>query len=121
MNEYDYLIKTVLNGDSLYKEDCFTTYDTGWGYRYIQKDSDTFLVSLPGVKKENISVSYSNEEVIVNIKEESNFVKEGEVFKIVKVSEKLYDIDNIKTEYIDGVLSVKIPEKQKKKIDIAVN
>jgi len=124
MNKYDYLITSVFSDDPFSKrEDHFTTYSSlvGWGWRYVKKDNNTFLVSLPGVKKENISISYSNEEIIINIKEKSEFVKEGEIFKIIEVSEKLYNIDEIKTEFIDGVLSVNIPEKQKKKIDIAIS
>jgi len=101
-------------------------------------DSLNFFVALPGLKKEDVTISYSNG--ILSISAEKTVVDESKDSKYVwrelhrskfsrvlctNVQRDVYDVDNISATMSDGILTIKLPkrveEQQKsetKKIEI---
>ncbi len=73
---------------------------------------------LPGLSKEDISVSFENGKLILEIKKSGNWSLEGKSTYLVSES---FDPEGASAEMKNGVLEVRIPEKSKigsKKISI---
>ncbi len=78
--------------------------------------------NLPGIKKENISISINNNELILEAKqEEKKEEKTDSLYKCERYSgsykrvfglTKLCDIDKIEADSKEGVLTIKIPKKK---------
>ncbi len=78
--------------------------------------------NIPGIKKENISISINNNELILEAKqEEKKEEKTDSLYKCERYSgsykrvfglTKMCDIDKIEADSKEGVLTIKIPKKE---------
>lgn len=99
----------------------YIIYDTNNRDRFMfKKDEENIFFSLPGIKKENVSIKYSDCEVVLSVKESTPFIDSGE-FKVTNVFPYLYDVDNIKSNLENGVLHLYLPKKKKKEVNIKVD
>ncbi|MBA4696915.1 MAG: Hsp20/alpha crystallin family protein [Legionella sp.] len=99
----------------------------------IKEDHNGFLViaDIPGVKKEDISITLENHVLTLKGERHSENANEKEGYTRIERPEGSFyrrfslpqtaDDDNISARYTQGVLEIRIPKKEKreKKIDIA--
>jgi HSP20 family protein len=96
------------------------------------KDSYVFKADLPGIKKEDVDITFSNyrlqisgkREAIKETKDEIAYTYERQFGSFARTFTlpETADLDNVKTEFTDGVLTLIVPKKATaipKKIPIA--
>ena len=82
-------------------------------------------IALPGIKKEDISVEFIDEQLIVEVKSNSDSNTDKEDSLVKKLSSNFYrkhqyyigdvDFKNSNANLVDGILSITIPKKEKEK------
>lgn len=127
-NVFDIFSKEV---DDLFHSFGLSTIGTVEGCSYIAsaealetKNSYNINIELPGIKKEDVSISISNgRTLVVSGKKEDSKTKEktriyfsefcsGSFHREFKLPETV-DIENIEAKSENGILSIKIPKKEK--------
>ncbi len=113
--------------DDFFNDDFFfPRIDYSTNIDVYQKDEDYFVeVDLPGYKKEEISVDFSDD--VLTIKAQHNEEEESKekkyYYRTRKCSEFMRQIrfsnidhENIDAQFNDGVLAIKLPTKQKEEV-----
>lgn len=82
-------------------------------YRSEVKDGNLHLeFALPGLSKEDVSVSSDHNKLILDIKKSSNWTLEGKSSYIISDS---FNLEETAAEMRDGILFISIPEKTVKR------
>lgn len=113
--------------DDFFNDDFFfPRIDYSTNIDVYQKEEDYFVeVDLPGYKKEEISVDFSDD--VLTIKAQHNEEEESKekkyYYRTRKCSEFMRQIrftnidhENIDAQFNDGVLAIKLPTKQKEEV-----
>lgn len=106
-----------------YLVDIFESYDKRGTYKYKDNDdSQEITLVVPGVKKEDIEVSFKKENntslVFIEIKEDSLFYPKGK--KTFSVANYL-DLEKMSAKLKDGILTITIPKDTSKVSNGKVN
>jgi len=85
------------------------------------KDAYVFKADLPGIKKEDLDITFSNYRLQINGKREFTQETKDEIvyayerqfgaFARTFTLPETADLDNVKTDFIDGVLTLIVPKK----------
>lgn len=105
---------------------------SSYPYNIVQKEGAVVLeYALAGFAKEDIKVYVEEDELKIEAseevdeeKEEPNYLHQGIAKRDLKVSFKLgttVDIGKIKSSFVDGLLTVEVPLKEKEVVDIKVD
>lgn len=104
-----------------YIPDVQTTTTTRTGRATVgckcDKEACVFVVELPGVKKENISLTYEKGDIVLKAKKTHYYSdKEIEISEnLVLVDPSLYCLDSITSKFEDGILTITVPKKEQEK------
>lgn len=89
---------------------CFPILPTGHIYRKTTKDNVILTTNLAGMKKEYININIIDNELIIDVRKPNEREVPDTIFFLRRVSIKNdYDIDNIKSTFVDGILEITIP------------
>ena len=114
--------------DDFFKDDFFDKKQNNLMKTDIKegKDKYTILIDLPGYSKENINLSLKDGYLQISAKvekennnsEEERFVRRerffGECSRSFYIGDNL-DEEDIKAEFINGILKIEVPKKEEKK------
>mmetsp|Transcript_5173 Transcript_5173/g.9399 ORF Transcript_5173/g.9399 Transcript_5173/m.9399 type:complete len:140 (-) Transcript_5173:125-544(-) len=110
--------------ESLFRPVELETSSFGAINSYVTKDGTAVVhIDLPGVKKEDVTISHENGMVTIKAKRQINYKDDvtfkqesfAEVSRSFTIAEKVYDVDKSDASLQDGVLKISIPKKEQSK------
>ena len=84
------------------------------GYRFSDTEGDTVVIDLPGCKKDDLDVKVVGKYVKIEGKRMLN----GQEVKYSTYFATKNDVDNAKSAYVDGVLTITVPAFKKKEPEV---
>lgn len=78
--------------------------------RPMDAETKTLTWELPGVKREEIDISYSDNVLRIKVNTKKHYINDG-----FRAPEDFYDIDKIEAKYQDGLLEITVPKREEKK------